>query len=328
MAVKREKWQKVLERCSEWADALSKPKTIVRNFVNIEKINRILILLIIVIMLILGISICGRQSKVNMPIVLLTDYGSEDYRISELKGIIYTNNPAARVIDATHCVPVFDIATGAFILDVSANEFPEKVVFIAIVAPYTQPPTKYLVLTTNKNQIFVLPDNGLLTYVVKDMGIKTIYEISNQALFDKPMKDLVAERIQGKVGALIASGYDPNDVGSPLTSFTTLDVQEAAIVDHKLLGTIVYIDHYGNAVTNISERTASEFGVKPGDMIQVKGLGNTIAMKFGTIYSDVPQGEEIIFVSNNLGTVQLSINLGNFAITYGVKAGAKIEIEK
>ncbi len=280
---------------------------------GIKKVGLILILSLSIVLFISGCSACNVQKEVNMPIVLLTDYGSEDYRISELKGIIYTNNPAARVIDATHSVPAFDIATGAFILDVSANEFPEKVVFIAIIAPYTQPLTRYLVLTTNKSQIFVLPDNGLLTYVVKDMGIKTIYEISNQALFDRPMKDLVAERIQGKVGALIASGYQPNDVGSPLTSFTTLDVQEAAIADHRLLGTIVYIDHYGNAVTNISERTASEFGIKPGDIVQVKGFGNTIPMKFGAIYSDVPQGEEIMFVCNNLGMVQLSINLGNLS---------------
>ncbi len=49
---------------------------------------------------------------------------------------------------------------------------------------------------------------------------------------------------------------------------------------------------------------------------------------FGTSYSDVPEGEEIVFVSNNHGMVQLSINLGNFAGTYGLKAGTKIEIEK
>jgi len=263
-----------------------------------------------------------------MPIVLLTDYGSEDYRISQLKGIIYSNNAEARTIDASHSVPAFDIPTGAFILEASANEFPEEVVFIAIVAPYTQPLAKYLVLTTNKDQIFVLPDNGLLTYVVKDMGMKTAFEINNQTLFDKPMKDLVAERIQGRIGALIASGYDPKNVGSPLTVFTALDVQEPAIVEQRLLGTIVYIDHYGNAVTNIRENTARAFGLKPGDMIQLKGLGNTIPVRFGTMYSDVPQGEEIMFVCNNLGMVQLSINLGNFASTYGVKAGAKIEIEK
>jgi len=263
-----------------------------------------------------------------MPIVLLTDYGSEDYRISELKGIIYSNNADARLIDATHSVPAFDIPTGAFILDVSAREFPENVVFIGIVAPYNRPVTRYLVLTTNKNQIFVLPDNGLVTYVVKEMGIKTAYEINNPDLFDKPVDDLVAERIQGKVGALIASGYRPSYVGDPLTNLTTLDIQDPVIAGNSLLGTVVYIDHYGNAVTNISGEIASEFGIKQGDIVRVKGSGNIIPVKFGNIYSDVPEGDEVMFISDNLGMVQLSINLGNFAITYGFKAGIIIEIEK
>ena len=293
-----------------------------------KKISSISVLLFTMFILISGSFGCAPQKEINMPIVLLTDYGSEDYRISQLKGIIYSNNAEARVIDASHSVPAFDIHTGAFVLDISAKEFPEKVVFIAIVAPYTQPVTKYLVLTTDKDQIFVLPDNGLLTYVAKDSEIKSVYEISNQTLFDKPINDLSAERIQGKIGSLISSGYRSSDVGGPLTSFTTLDVQEPAISDRKLLGTVVYVDHFGNAVTNISANTIAEFGVKPGDTVQLKTAENTIPVKFGTIYSDVPQGEEIIFVSNNLGMVQLSINLGNFASTHGVKAGTKIEIDK
>jgi S-adenosylmethionine hydrolase len=63
-------------------------------------------------------------------------------------------------------------------------------------------------------------------------------------------------------------------------------------------------------------------------MVQVTCSQEKIAMQFGTIYSDVPQGENILFVNANTGMVQLSINLGNFSKEYNVKAGAKIEIEK
>lgn len=291
-------------------------------------ISLILILLFSMVTFISGALGCTSQKEVNIPIVLLTDFGSEDYRVSQLKGIIYNNNPEAKLIDASHSVPAFDIHTGAFILDIAAKEFPENVVFISIIAPYTQPETKYLVLTTKKNQTFVLPNNGLLTYVIKNMGIKTIYQVTNQKLFDKPIKELSAERIQGKIGALVASGYRLQDIGTPLTNPKTLDIQEPTIVDHQLLGAVVYIDHYGNCITNISGKTANEFGVKPGDTIQVKSPQSIVAAKYGTIYSDVPHGEEIAFVNNNLGVVQLSINMGNFAKTYGVTAGTEIEIEK
>jgi hypothetical protein len=293
----------------------------------LKKISLVLIVAFSIVTLISIVPGCAGQKAANMPIVLLTDYGSEDYRIAQLKGIIYSNNPEAMVIDASHSVPAFDIAAGAFILDVAAREFPEKVVFICVIAPYTQPETKYLALTNNKNQIFVLPDNGLLTHVIKNTGVKTIYQVTDEKLFDQPMKRLVAERIQGKIGALIASGYRPQDLGIPLTTYRTLDIQDPVIAGHKLLGTIVYIDHYGNAVTNISGKTASEFGLKPGDTVNIISPQGKITARFGTIYSDVPQGKEVVFVVNNLGVVQLSINLGDFADVHGVKAGTKIEIQ-
>jgi len=284
--------------------------------------------LLIIVIFVAGASGCTGQKAVNMPIVLLTDFGVEDYRISQLKGIIYNSNSEARVIDASHSVPAFDIYTGAFMLDTAAREFPQNVVFIAIIAPYTQPEPVYFVLTTEKNQFFILPDNGLVTYVIKDTGVKSIYHITNQKLFDRPIKDLVAERVQGRIGALVAGGYQPKDTGVPFTGCKTFEVQEPSIARSRLLGTVVYIDHFGNAITNIPGKTADEFGLKPGNVISIKLPQSTIPAKFGTIYSDVPQGEDIVFVINNLDMLQLSVNLGNFSNKYGVKAGTRIEIDR
>ena len=80
-----------------------------------NKSSLILILSLLIVLLITGSSGCVVQKETNMPIVLLTDFGVEDYRIPQLKGIIYTTNPSARVVDASHSVPAFDIATGAHI---------------------------------------------------------------------------------------------------------------------------------------------------------------------------------------------------------------------
>ncbi len=78
----------------------------------------------------------------------------------------------------------------------------------------------------------------------------------------------------------------------------------------------------------MSGKESDEFGLKPGDSVIIQSAQAKISAMFGTSYSDVPEGEEIVFVSNNHGMIQLSINLGNFAGIYGVKAGTKIEIEK
>jgi S-adenosylmethionine hydrolase len=294
----------------------------------LKRFSLISILVLIAVMLIPCISGCVNEEKVNMPIVLYTDFGNKDYRVPQLKGIIFNSNPGARLVDATQDIPAFDIATGAFIMDISAREFPENVVFISVVAPYAQDEIKYLVLTNTRNQYFVLPDNGLLTHVVNNTGIKDIYQITNQKLFDSPIPELSAEKIQGTIGALISNGYQPEDVGIPLANPVILDIQKPEVVDNKLLGTVIYVDHFGNGVTNISETVINQFGIKLGDMINVKISQDMITMNFGTNYSDVPQGDEIAFVNVNLDLFQLSINLGDFADRYDIKAGMKIEVEK
>lgn len=293
-----------------------------------KRFGLIIIAFVLTVTSISCIAGCTSKQEVNMPIVLLTDFGSEDYRVPQLKGIIYNSNPNAVMIDASHDVPAFGIFTGAFILDIAAKEFPENVVFVAVIAPYAQTETKYLVLTTEKDQFFVLPDNGLLTYVAKNMGIKSVYQVTNRELFNDAIEELSAERIQGTVGALIASGYDPKDVGSSLSDPTTLGIQESAIAGDTLSGTVVYIDHYGNCITDISGSTASQFGVVPGDDIQVVISGSVIPAKYGTIYSDVAIGEEVAFVNNNIDLLQLSLNLDNFAAAYNVSTGMRVEIAR
>jgi S-adenosylmethionine hydrolase len=271
---------------------------------------------------------CSSVSDADMPIVLLSDFGSEDYRVPQLKGIIYNTSPGATLIDASHDVPSFDIFTGAFILDIAAQEFPEDVVFIAVIAPYAQTETKYIVLVTEKDQFFVLPDNGLLTYVARDTGIKSIYRVTNQDLFDDPLEELSAERTQGTVGALIASGYNPEDVGPPLSDPSMLDTQGGAISGDELSGTVVYIDHFGNCITDISGSTAGEFGVNRGDGIRVITDQGTIDAVYGAIYSDVPVGDEVVFVNNNIDLLQLSLNMDDFAAAYNMGTGMKVEIVK
>ncbi len=271
---------------------------------------------------------CSEKHEDKLPIILFSDFGSEDYRVPQVKGILYNLDMDAKVIDGTHDVPAFDVPTGAYILNMTAREFPGNVVFCAIISPYEQEETKYLVLTTSKNQIFVIPDNGLLSYIIQESEIESIYRISNQDLFDSPITELPAERIQTKIAVLMSTGYKAQDVGPAMEEYNTLDVQAAQISGNKLLGTIVNIDHFGNAITNISGETANEFGLQPGSTININIAGQVFNIPYGTIYSDVPIGENIVFVNNNLDIIQVSINLGNFAGTYGITAATKIEITK
>jgi len=270
---------------------------------------------------------CGGAKELNMPIVLLTAFGSGDYRVAALKGIVYSNYPEAEIIDATHDVPAFDVQAGVYILGIAAREFPERTVFIAVVDPGAAE-ERYLILTTNKHQVFLLPDNGLLTRVVDQMGIETLYKISNQDLFDKPIESLSVTSILGKVGALTASGYHPEDVGPAVDDPETSDVQEAAIVNDKLIGMIVFIDQFGNCLTNIPLEKSNEFGLTPGNTVQVTTPEGRITAEFGSTYADVPEGEVVILANRQNLMIELAIIMGVFDETYDIRSGNNIEIQR
>jgi S-adenosylmethionine hydrolase len=84
----------------------------------------------------------------------------------------------------------------------------------------------------------------------------------------------------------------------------------------------------GIIYNNNIEANADEFSLQPGYMVGVKIEQQMISAAYGTIYSGVAQGKEIVFINNNLGVIQLSIDLGDFASLYGIQAGAKFEITK
>ena len=291
------------------------------------KYMKYLLLVAALISLLVAFPSCAAPVKTNLPIVLITDWGYDDYRLPRLKGVIYSANPDANVIDGTHGIGAQDIAAGSYVLGLTAAEFPANTVFMASVGSGSTPDEKSLVVINNKGQIFVLPDNGLITYVSLNMGIKSVYAITNQDLFDKPLAELSSHQILGKVAALVATGYQPEKVGPVVAAPVMLDIKGASVVDGKLTGYVAFVDHFGNCLTNISSDDVKLFGIAVGDSILITIAGQSVKAVVGVGYSAVPKGDVVCLV-NSLGTFQLSINRGNFATTYNLKNGSKVEIEK
>lgn len=283
-------------------------------------------LLIIAIILLMTFSACAAPAS-DMPIVLLSDFGTDDYRVPRLKGVIYSANPDAAVIDATHGIGSVDIAAGAYVLGLTAAEFPEDVVFLGAVGAGSTPDEKTLVVVNEKKQIFVVPDNGIITFIANNTGIKKAYAVSNKELFDKPMAELSSHQLLGKVAAEISKGYKLEDIGEEISTPVMLDIKTASVNGGKLTGYVVFIDHFGSCLTNISKDLTNQFGLEPGQKIKITVAGAASESIIGTRYGDVAVGEPVSIV-NSLGTLQLSVNKGSFAAANKVKTGLMVEIEK
>ncbi|MET0754229.1 MAG: SAM-dependent chlorinase/fluorinase, partial [Pyrinomonadaceae bacterium] len=99
-----------------------------------------------------------------MVIALLTDFGTRDYFVGAMKGVILSIKQEAKIVDITHEIPPQDIRAAAFTLRACYQEFPEKTIFVAIVDPGVGSSRRAILVETER-YYFIAPDNGLLSFV-------------------------------------------------------------------------------------------------------------------------------------------------------------------
>src|ERR1700761_614430 len=104
-------------------------------------------------------------------ICLFTDFGWDDSYVAQLKGVILTIDPGARLLDLTHSVAPYNITEGAYLLDQCAQEFPAGTIFVAVVDPGVGTDRDPILVETAKGKFYVGPDNGLFTQVVAREGL-------------------------------------------------------------------------------------------------------------------------------------------------------------
>ena len=270
----------------------------------------------------------GINRATNGLVVLLTDYGQSDYYVGALKGSIYSVYPEARIDDITHQVTPFNIWEGAYTLSLAAKEFPKGTVFIAVVDPGVGTGRKAIVLETKDNKLFVAPDNGLLTFVAEEMGTHSIREIRNKA-YMRPKESFSTtfhgRDIFGPAGAYLASGVPISSVGPEINDFVRLKIPRAKLRNGKIQGQVIRVDIYGNVITNISDSLLGEAGIKLGDLITIKLSGQTFPVRFVRTYGDVPKGEKLCHLESRR-LLEVSINMGHLAKTFGIHVGDQIVI--
>ena len=111
-------------------------------------------------------------------ITLLTDFGTADYFVPAVKGVIFSINPQTQLIDLTHAIPPQDIAAGAFTLGACYRNFPPGSIHLAVVDPGVGSARRAIVVEAD-GYFFVGPDNGLFGYVYQQESRDRVYQIAH-----------------------------------------------------------------------------------------------------------------------------------------------------
>ena len=255
-------------------------------------------------------------------ITLTTDFGNRDGFVGAMKGVILSIAPHAQIVDISHDIPRQDIAGGAMVLRNACAYFPPKTIHVGVIDPGVGTDRKAIIAVTDQ-AMYVLPDNGLLTFIHRRTPIRQIYNIQNPDWCLKKVSTTFHGRdVFAPVAAHLALGKSPADAGSEIEEFKKIDIPEPEIKDQTIHGRFLYIDVYGNAFTNIDADLVS----------QLEGRGEAVFSFAGRklrgmrrTYAEAARGEALFLISS-AGFVELAIHAGNAAKRFGIRRGDRIQL--
>jgi len=186
-------------------------------------------------------------------IAFLSDFGLEDPYVGIVKGVIARFSPSSTVVDITHGIRPGHVRQASFVLGVSFQHFPSKTVFLAVVDPGVGSSRRGIVVEAG-GHLFVGPDNGIFTHVLKEIDSPWY---AHEIAVDKVVGHSVSNTFHARdvfapVAALLEKGWTLEDIGPGISDdIVMLDISGPEVSVDKVVGEVVYIDHFGNAITNI-----------------------------------------------------------------------------
>lgn len=188
----------------------------------------------------------------QIPIIaLMSDFGLKDWFVASMKGVILSHCHNVQLVDISHEIPKYDINFASILLASTVKYFPKKTVFVAVVDPGVGTSRPGLAIKAD-DQYYVGPDNGLFSLAIKQARRKRIVQLTNKKYWLKPLSRTFHGRdVFAPVAAHLACRKPIDVLGSERKKILSLFNEPLRKHRKLVMGRIVYIDHFGNLITNI-----------------------------------------------------------------------------
>jgi hypothetical protein len=189
-------------------------------------------------------------------ITLTTDYGLKDHFVGALKGKILTEFPTATIVDISNDIDPFNTTEASYIISASYLNFPKGTVHLIGVDAELNKENQHIAMFWN-DHYFICADNGILSMLTQKMKPEKIVSIN---IHDRLPTDATDLDIFVTVACHIAKGGLLNVIGKEIDEIKHVTELQAVVAPDKnsIKGFVIYIDHFGNVVTNISKKTFLE----------------------------------------------------------------------
>ena len=264
-------------------------------------------------------------------ITITTDFGASDNYVGVMKGVILRINPSASIVDISHHVSPQDVLQGAFVLGTGVKYFPKGTIHIGVVDPGVGSSRDALVLTGPDGH-FVGPDNGIFSLAMGEdseglaTGRRPLPEgwTARRITNSKYMLEHVIATFHGRdvfapAAAYLSLGVSPDDLGPEVYEIMRLPFPAPVKHDGGLLGQVVYVDRFGNLVTNIGDKDLADWG-----QTRVKICGRVID-RLSQYYA---QGGSLAALIGSAGYLEVAVKNGSAAeeLKAGVGTHASVSV--
>ena len=243
-------------------------------------------------------------------IALLTDFSWHSWYLGVMKGVIKGINPDVRVIDLCHDVSSQDVREGSFILSNSFSYFPRGTIFLCVVDPGVGTKRKNIVVRT-EDHYFVAPDNGILSSIFERAKVEKVFQVEpGEYTLAVNGSTFFGRDIFAPIAAHLSRGVKPAEMGEELESVLIVPASKPSLNKRgEVMGRAVYVDAFGNIITNIEEEYLRSVHPEGLEQVRVSLAGRTIK-GVGRYYA---QGEEgmLIALINSWGYLEIAVNKGS-----------------
>lgn len=274
-----------------------------------------------------------------MPIITLTtDFGLKDSSVAEVKGALFSELENARIVDISHQISPFDIAEAAYIIRLAYKTFPKGSIHILGIDSELTPENKHIAVELD-GHFFICANNGLMSLIAKEIVPRQIVEIN---IHDKVLTNFPVLDVFVQTAAHIARGGTLDVIGREIKEIKTLKVLQAGVHPDKnlIIGQVMYVDNYGNAVSNISKKDFESFGAGRKFTILARGFEfDKILNKYSDVVNfELPpekrqdEGKKLAIFSTS-GFLELAIyksnplTVGGASTLLGLKRGETITVK-
>ena len=249
-------------------------------------------------------------------ITLTTDYGNKDYSVSSLKAKLISNIDNIRIVDISHDISPFNLSEAGYVLEGAFRDFPKGTIHILSVDSELTPENRHIAIMY-EGSFFIGADNGVFSLIFRDKKPDQIVEINIHSNYNN---NISADELFVKVASHIKRSGPLNVVGIEIENIKEITNLRPVINKeiNQILGSVIYIDNYGNVVTNITEKLFKEISKTRPFVINARNVkfskiykNYSDAIDFSLEKKDREEDGKKIAIFNNLGYLQLCIYRSN-----------------